>query len=247
MLAMYWFILAIGFVLLWIFLGGRQTEFVGLKPLFSKQPLPQDPLAINPFITDHINEMKVTMVENQNSIPGSSSVSRLAPKKVTVDKSLSKGQAICKKIMEELYQVPFTSARPAWLKNPETGGVLEIDCYNDELGIGVEYNGIQHYIYPNVYHKSLDEFTKQVRRDQYKIKKCEENGVYLITVPYNIPHHKIQDYILDRLPIEDEDEYEQDVEYEEGEEGQYDDDEFYYEDDADGNEPTTICYKEYYA
>ena len=241
---MYWFILGIGFVLLWIFLGGRQTEFVGLKPLFSKQPLPQDPLAINPFITEHINEMKVSMVEEPNKV--SDSVSKLAPKKVVVDKSLSKGQAMCKKIMEDLYQVPFSSARPAWLKNPETGGVLEIDCYNDELGIGIEYNGIQHYIYPNIYHKSLDEFTKQVRRDQYKIKKCEENGVYLITVPYNIPLHKIQDYILDRLPIEDEDQDEGE-EYEDGEEGYeegYEDDEFVFEDE---NEPTTICYKEYYA
>ena len=30
-----------------------------------------------------------------------------------------------------------------------TGKSLELDCYNVEYGVALEYNGIQHYKFPN--------------------------------------------------------------------------------------------------
>jgi hypothetical protein len=223
----YWIILIIGFVLLWIFLGRKNTEFVGLNPLFSNQPLPQDPFRVHPFITDQLKSKKM-----------------IAPPPVTKKEPVnnrfnSKGQRNCCQIMEEIYGKPFSCARPLWLKNPETGGVLEIDCYNDELKIGVEYNGIQHYVYPNIYHKSLIEFKNQVRRDQFKLKKCEENGVYLISVPYNVPMNKMKDFIISNLPqnvqddTDDFDELEKQVSM--------------LSDAHKINIPTTVCYQEYLA
>jgi len=112
----------------------------------------------------------------------------------------SKGEQICCETMEKIYGVPFRSQWPIWLRNPETGGSLEIDCYNEDLKIGVEYNGIQHYVYPNHFHKTKEEFIAQCRRDQYKLETCDRNGVYLITVPYNVPHEKIEEYIRYYLP-----------------------------------------------
>jgi hypothetical protein len=262
----YWLILIIIFLILWIFLGGRKYEFIGLKPLFSHEPLPQDPLSINPFIMNHlkgnftgsfiqkdntndisyfVQDEQVQEEENQqgerdrdenknigpyyeecsyksfiqkntdeNKVPFVETTNkRLHPtrdkKRISEVlhmnapssiKSKWKYQNLCCKILEDIYKRPFTSSRPSWLKNPETGKILEIDCYNEDLKIGVEYNGIQHYRYPNLFHKTYDDFVKQIRRDQFKHKKCDENGIYLLTVPYNVPQEKIRDYILHYLP-----------------------------------------------
>lgn len=115
-------------------------------------------------------------------------------------KSTSKGEEICRKVMEEIYDAPFISVRPDWLKNPETGHNLELDCYNDDLEIAVEYNGIQHYKYPNAFHKTKQEFFAQVRRDRYKATVCKQKKIYLIVIDYTVPHDMIKSTILKKLP-----------------------------------------------
>src|SRR5205823_8856314 len=57
---------------------------------------------------------------------------------------MSRGERICCQTMQRIYGVSFKSTWPSWLINPETGEGLELDCYNDELKIAVEYNGEQH-------------------------------------------------------------------------------------------------------
>jgi hypothetical protein len=213
----YWGIILLFFLLLWIFLGGRKYEFIGLNPLFSSEPLPQDPLALNPFYLNHLkgkyqNQItyipeiqKETCEIQEEDQPNQVHYEQRKPEAPAnhqnhPNRSKWKYQNLCCQALEEIFQKPFSSVRPAWLRNPETNGTLEIDCYNDELKIGVEYNGMQHYVYPNIYHKTQEEFIKLVRRDQYKHNKCDENGVYLITVPYNVPQHKIKEYITSFLP-----------------------------------------------
>lgn len=115
-------------------------------------------------------------------------------------KFTSRGERLCKETMEKIYGVPFKTVRPDWLKNPETGRNLEIDCYNDDLKIGVEYNGIQHYKWPNFTNQTYENFLGQIRRDDAKFNMCEKNGVYLIIVPYNVIHEKIPSYITSQLP-----------------------------------------------
>lgn len=122
----------------------------------------------------------------------------VAPPKRT--KAESRGEAICRRVLEEIYQREFPSSRPDFLKNPETGYNLELDGYNEDLGIAFEYNGIQHYIYPNWVHRTKDDFMKQTRRDQYKISQCDRSGVYIISIPYEVPHNKIRDFIIYYLP-----------------------------------------------
>lgn len=114
----------------------------------------------------------------------------------------SKGEEICCKTMKEIYGLEFSSFRPDFLKNPETGRNLEIDCYNPHVKIGVEYNGVQHYKWPNFTKQTQAEFINQLRRDQYKVKKCDENGYYLIRVPYTVKHKDIPKYIMDRIPMD---------------------------------------------
>lgn len=113
---------------------------------------------------------------------------------------VSKGERICCNTMSNIYGVPFDTIRPSWLRNPETGENLELDCYNDDLKIAVEYNGIQHYKWPNFTNQTEEQFTNQVRRDGAKAELCKRNNVYLITVPYTVPHEMIASFILSHLP-----------------------------------------------
>jgi hypothetical protein len=113
----------------------------------------------------------------------------------------SKGEAICRDFLERFFKRSFPRVRPAFLVNPETGRRMELDGYNEELGIAVEYNGIQHYKWPAWPAMSLENFKKQVYRDQIKIELCDFNNVFLIVVPYNVPKQQIPMFIREKLKL----------------------------------------------
>jgi hypothetical protein len=115
-------------------------------------------------------------------------------------KFVSKGEQICRETMEKIYGVPFINTRPKWLKNPTTNRNLELDCYNDKLKLAVEYNGIQHYKWCSFAKQSYSDFREQIRRDRIKVDLCEQHGVYLIVVPYNVTLSQIPTYIMYHLP-----------------------------------------------
>ncbi len=107
-----------------------------------------------------------------------------------------KREEICRKILEEYFDDYFPTVRPKFLANPETGYPLELDGYNARLNLAFEHNGKQHYTYPNYFHKTKDEFEKQVRRDQWKHQRCIELGISVIIIPYHVPEKDIEDFIL---------------------------------------------------
>lgn len=111
----------------------------------------------------------------------------------------SKGERECRRVLEKMFSVPFPTVEPYWLINPTTGERLEIDAYNKELGIGLEYHGKQHYS-KSSFNQTDDEFARQNERDDVKFKLCQENNVYLITVPYTVPIEQIEKYITYYLP-----------------------------------------------
>lgn len=111
----------------------------------------------------------------------------------------SRGELECRRVMEKLFQRPFPNRRPQFLMNNVTGKPLEIDCCNLELRLGVEYNGKQHYEYVPAFHKNEEAFKLQLYRDEMKKKLCEENGFYLINVPYTIPVESIENFLIDQL------------------------------------------------
>lgn len=115
-------------------------------------------------------------------------------------KMVSRGERMCNETIQRIYGVPFANVRPAWLRNSETGERLELDCYNEDLQLAVEYNGIQHYVWPNFTGQSKQDFLKQVRRDRLKVELCDRYRVYLIVVPYIVDHDKIPEYIISFLP-----------------------------------------------
>lgn len=111
----------------------------------------------------------------------------------------SKGERECKRSIEEITQKPFAKHRPNFLKNDITGKNLELDCYNDELKLAIEYNGIQHYEYTPIFHKNRDVFYNIKYRDKMKETLCREKGVKLIVVPYTVKLKDIKQYIQEKM------------------------------------------------
>lgn len=136
------------------------------------------------------NDFHQIPVQQLNAIP---ELDDLAPKR-------SKGEQICYNVLKELTGREFSKIRPDWLINPITKEPMEIDLYNDDLKLGVEYNGEQHYEYNKFMHQgSKDKFRAQQYRDYLKNEICKKRGVYLITVPYKIKHGNIKKYLSQEL------------------------------------------------
>ena len=107
----------------------------------------------------------------------------------------SKGEIICRKVAEILFNKKFAKVRPEILKNDVTKHNLELDIYNDELKLAIEYSGRQHYEYVPFFHKNYEAFLNQRYRDEMKKNKCKEAGITLIEVPYKIKHEQIPQFI----------------------------------------------------
>jgi len=113
----------------------------------------------------------------------------------------SKGEIECRRVLHNWLKKPFFKDRPEFLKNNVTGGRfnLELDCYNEELGLAVEYNGAQHYKHIPYFHKNKEAFLNQKYRDDMKRRLCIDNGIVLIEVPYTVPINKIEGFLLHHL------------------------------------------------
>lgn len=97
----------------------------------------------------------------------------------------SPGEMICKMILQNFYPgKEFIKSYPKWLVSEKDPNILlELDLYNDSLKLAVEYQGWLHYKPGS---RSIEYLHQIQKRDKYKRKICEKNGVVLIQVPYNL-------------------------------------------------------------
>ena len=70
-----------------------------------------------------------------------------------------------------------------WLKNPDGGRNLEIDCWSPTLQIACEVDGLHHRRRVAHFQSTQEEFLAQQRRDRWKDACCRAQGVRLIRVP----------------------------------------------------------------
>lgn len=110
-----------------------------------------------------------------------------------------KMETYCRMIISFIMDRPFIQVRPAWLRNDQTGKRMELDCYNHELKLALEYNGRQHYEYTPYMHKTKDAYEMQIYRDTLKKNLCMEKNIILIIVPYNTPKYNLCSYIFEKL------------------------------------------------
>lgn len=176
--------------LIWLFFGGN-------KPVPMSFPVKRK----KPVISELEDELEELEAEEEAEVEAEDEVVEEVEEIKPIPKDRrSKGEIICCQTLEEIYGKPFKSVRPDFLKNPTTGHNLELDCYNEELKLAVEYNGEQHYVWPNFFRTTQQQFVEQLRRDQFKVEMCDQLGIYLITVPYTVSHELIPAYIRHYLP-----------------------------------------------
>ena len=114
-------------------------------------------------------------------------------------------EEMCRSIFEKIFESKFEKIRPDFLRNDKTGRNLELDGYNPNIitpigsGLGFEYNGEQHYKYVDVFHKSIDDLTRQQERDALKIRLCKKNETVLITIPYTVKSNGLESFIIRKL------------------------------------------------
>jgi hypothetical protein len=114
----------------------------------------------------------------------------------------SKLEIKAKFILENIFRRPFVKIRPDFLRNDVTGYNLEIDLYNEDLRLGVEINGDQHYKFIPFFHRNKDAFRSQQYRDEMKKVKCRNEGITLIEVPYKVGEDGLKPYLVEKLRLE---------------------------------------------
>jgi len=62
---------------------------------------------------------------------------------------------------------------------------FKIDMYIKTKKLGIEFDGRQHYSFTPRYHKTIEDFELQKRRDYMKEKLCLKKGIRLIRFRYN--------------------------------------------------------------
>ena len=77
-----------------------------------------------------------------------------------------------------------SSVHPLWAFSKK-GVLLEYDIGIADKRLLIEYNGIQHYEYPNFFHKTRASFNEQVERDELKKDLAKINGWKLLIIKYN--------------------------------------------------------------
>lgn len=114
----------------------------------------------------------------------------------------SKGERSCLLAMEKIFR---RKARVQvrdieGLRNPITKQILELDVYIPQENVACEYHGRHHYEYVPFFHrKGPQSLEYQQWKDTFKVDKCDEMGIFLVTVPYTVPDNKIEDFIRNEL------------------------------------------------
>jgi hypothetical protein len=125
---------------------------------------------------------KLKLMCNKNHIFFKSFADLKQSNKCPICSSDGLGERLCRSAFEQLFNKKFPKNYPKWLRTNE-GNALELDGYNEELGIAFEHQGQQHYKYNKFFHGSLEDFEKQKERDILKKELCQKNNVKLIIVP----------------------------------------------------------------
>ena len=75
--------------------------------------------------------------------------------------------------LEEVFGLPFPTCKPKWLKYKSQ---MEIDCYNEDLRLAIEYQGAQHYE-PIRYFGGEENLLIRLQRDRVKCNLINEKKI----------------------------------------------------------------------
>jgi hypothetical protein len=109
---------------------------------------------------------------------------------------------VMRSILERLFDKPFPSVRPCFLRNPATGRSLELDGFNAELRVAAEHMGVQHSKFPNPFHSNRAQFLAVQQRDKIKAQLCAQFGIKLVVLPYDVPRKDMEAFLISQLTEE---------------------------------------------
>ena len=194
----------IALILIWIFSSGRGSTDIDKYDFYDRFLSPNyDPVDATAIEKEKQEEYyKSILAQNQNSsnrsLPEENQKglkNKSEEEEFIYETGASKGENESRRVIQKLTGKSFHKIRPSWLKNPVTGNFLELDCYNEELQLAIEYNGKQHDTYIKHFHGNRETFYNQKYRDLIKNRMAEEKGVYLINVSSNLKFKEIEPYI----------------------------------------------------
>jgi len=141
----------------------------------------------------------IPVQQNNTNISNSSNSSNSSYKPPRKDSS---GELRARAFLENYFKRSFPKSRPDFMVNQVTGSRynLELDCFNSELQLAVEYNGAQHYNYIPFFHKNKEAFYNQKYRDEIKRIRCKELGIILIEIPYT-EEKRLEAYLREQLQL----------------------------------------------
>jgi len=112
---------------------------------------------------------------------------------------ISKGRSekIFRHVMEDLFSHKFPRYRADLLRN-KNGNKLELDGYYEDLKLGFEYQGFQHF---SIVHwdKSYAGFKRRIDNDLIKKKLCKEQGIHMMFPSYNIRINNFRNFVVKSL------------------------------------------------
>ena len=108
----------------------------------------------------------------------------------------SRCEAIVIKHLESITGKKFPSVNPPWLLYE--GKTLELDGYNDELKLAVEFSGPLHTKWNPAFESYTSYFTRVIK-DMVKLKTTKRQGVNLFVIDMSLPSRHWRNYILSRL------------------------------------------------
>ena len=110
----------------------------------------------------------------------------------------SLSEKIFRIVMEKVFNCPFKSCWPKWLKN-QNGHKLQIDGYNEELKIGFEYQGIQHFINTLYFHRTEEGFERRKSNDLAKKKILKNKNIFMLYPIYKLKKENYLSFIYSKI------------------------------------------------
>lgn len=119
--------------------------------------------------------------------------------------NISSGQAKLARLIQRILNNPEVLLEVTWKwLISDKGQNLFVDIYIPKHKLCIEYQGQQHYFYPNRFHKTYNEFLDQRRRDKIKRELLKKHGFRYLAWRYSEPltlKHVVERLERLRIPI----------------------------------------------
>ena len=106
-------------------------------------------------------------------------------------------ESVMRKLMKQIFGLDFPQTQAKIVLNDMSlHGLMHFDGYCEfvyagrKVKVAFEYQGYQHYKFPNTFHRTYKKFLDLQKNDKIKYDKCREQGIIFVVIPYKIHNNK---------------------------------------------------------